>query len=104
MINLLFRLFITLKFDIVFRITPKLVYIYGPKIFVFYFFVAESGSDILLKLTLDIVKTDDCNRSYLNTVDGKLKLGILADSMICAGSYRDNEDTCAVCVLFRYHT
>lgn len=103
MTNLFFRLFISFKCDIVFRITPKLVYIYWPTFFVFYLFVAESGSDILLKITLDIVKTDECNRSYLNTVDGKLKLGILAESMICAGSYRDNEDTCAVCILFRYH-
>lgn len=57
----------------------------------------ETPSDILLKITLNHVPADVCNKSYPASENDKLTSGILAESMICAGSMRDNEDTCQVC-------
>jgi len=59
--------------------------------------IDETPSDILLKITLDHVPVDVCNRSYPLSDNDKLTFGILPESMICAGSMRDNEDTCQVC-------
>jgi len=55
---------------------------------------AESSSDILLKVTLDIISANTCNKSYYKPEDKELKYGITPDSMICAGSDNDDEDTC----------
>jgi len=54
---------------------------------------AESSSDILLKISLSIISANKCNKSY-SSGHKKLKYGITPESMICAGSYIDNEDTC----------
>lgn len=41
-----------------------------------------------------------CNNSYTPNNPQELRFGILADRMICAGSYVDETDTCSVCFLF----
>lgn len=56
----------------------------------------ETPSDVLLKITLNHVSEDRCNKSYSLFGTDNLKNGIRADSMICAGSIRDGEDTCQV--------
>jgi len=60
------------------------------------FFLAESISDVLLQISLNIISADKCNKSY-SSGHKKLKYGITPDSMICADLYKDKEDTCLVC-------
>lgn len=104
MIKLLVCLFI-----VVFLITcvqtfvNNLVLVYRHKTSVYDLFVGDMVSDTLLKLELDIVKSDDCIRILPNGSDPKTKLGILAEKMVCAVSHINNEGTCTVCMLFYYH-
>ncbi|XP_050545991.1 venom protease-like [Daktulosphaira vitifoliae] len=50
-------------------------------------------SDDLLKVTLNSVSTDNCNKSY-NSGLSKLSNGILHESQMCAGSDEDGKDSC----------
>uniref|UniRef100_A0A2H8TWH4 Serine protease snake n=1 Tax=Melanaphis sacchari TaxID=742174 RepID=A0A2H8TWH4_9HEMI len=52
-------------------------------------------SDNLLKVDLDIFSTKQCNESYFSNNNPKLKFGILPDSMICAGSFDGEKDSCS---------
>lgn len=60
------------------------------------FFKGLSGSDVLLKVILDQIPINRCAKSYSQNVDDKLPFGIQSHTMICASSFRDNEDTCLV--------
>lgn len=59
-------------------------------------FADETTSNSLLKVYLDIVPGNQCNKSYFSNDDPQLKFGITADSMICAGSAEGDKDTCVV--------
>ncbi|XP_060835017.1 serine protease snake-like isoform X2 [Rhopalosiphum padi] len=52
-------------------------------------------SDNLLKVELDIYPINQCNESYFSNNNPKLKFGILPDSMICAGSFDGEKDSCS---------
>ncbi|XP_060835014.1 serine protease snake-like isoform X3 [Rhopalosiphum padi] len=52
-------------------------------------------SDNLLKVDLDIFSTKQCNESYFSNNNPKLQFGILPDSMICAGSFDGEKDSCS---------
>lgn len=54
----------------------------------------ETG--VLSKVFLANVPADECNKTYFSIDRPALKMGILADSMICAGSTHDGEDACSV--------
>jgi len=45
---------------------------------------------------LDIFSTKHCNESYFSNYNPKLQFGILPDSMICAGSFDGEKDSCSV--------
>jgi secreted trypsin-like serine protease len=55
-----------------------------------------SGSNNLLKVTLDLFDHASCNRSYKNQISRRLKDGIIDDIQVCAGSLDDEKDTCQV--------
>jgi len=59
-------------------------------------FSAGPLSDNLLKVDLDIFSTKQCNESYFSNNNPKLQFGILPDSMICAGSFDGEKDSCSV--------
>lgn len=61
-----------------------------------FFRLAESTSDVLLKVALTIFPATRCNDTYFSNNPTELRFGVLDDSMICAGSNRDDEDTCSV--------
>ncbi|KAE9524622.1 hypothetical protein AGLY_014672 [Aphis glycines] len=52
-------------------------------------------SDNLLKVELDIYPINQCNESYFSNNNPKLQSGILPDSMICAGSFDGEKDSCS---------
>ncbi|XP_046396392.1 serine protease snake-like [Ischnura elegans] len=55
---------------------------------------AEDPSDVLLKVTLNIIDGNTCNRLYLaDQKTNKLPQGILK-TMMCAGELRGGKDTC----------
>jgi len=76
---------------LLFYYTHKLIYNRILKLF-----VDESTSDMLLKVQLNILEAKQCNDSYFSNDRVDLKSGILPDSMICAGSDNDYQDTCSV--------
>lgn len=50
-----------------------------------------------MKVSLDFIDQNDCNRSYsLNTASSKLDFGIDPKSQICAGKMEGGKDTCQV--------
>jgi hypothetical protein len=53
-----------------------------------------SGSNNLLKVTLDLFDHASCNRSYKNQISRRLKDGIIDEIQVCAGSLDDEKDTC----------
>jgi len=59
-------------------------------------FLDEGSNGDLLKLNLDIMPISKCNISLFGTNNPTLRYGVEPDTMICAGSFRDNEDTCVV--------
>lgn len=64
--------------------------------YIFFLSLGGPTSADLLKVDLNIIPADQCNASYFSNNDPKLKFGIRADSMICAGSINGDKDTCAV--------
>ncbi|CAH1723029.1 unnamed protein product [Aphis gossypii] len=52
-------------------------------------------SNNLLKVDLDIFSTKQCNESYFSNNNPKLQFGILPDSMMCAGSFDGEKDSCS---------
>lgn len=61
---------------------------------------AESTSDILLKVALNVFPASRCNETYFTSDSAELRFGVQEDSMICAGSYKDDQDTCSVGIVF----
>jgi secreted trypsin-like serine protease len=55
-----------------------------------------SGSNNLLKVTLDLFDHATCNESYKNYSAKRLKTGIIDDIQVCAGSLDEKKDTCRV--------
>lgn len=53
---------------------------------------AESQSDSLLKVTLEVFKESECQASYLP--ETRIPMGIDYKRMMCAGSYTEKKDTC----------
>ncbi|CAH1374437.1 unnamed protein product [Tenebrio molitor] len=53
-----------------------------------------SGSNNLLKVTLDLFDHATCNESYKNYSAKRLKTGIIDDIQVCAGSLDEKKDTC----------
>lgn len=54
----------------------------------------ETGSDNLLKVTLNIVPQTTCNDSFNDGIDIQLLRGIVGDWQLCAGGL--GKDTCQV--------
>ncbi|VVC38436.1 Serine proteases, trypsin family, serine active site,Peptidase S1, PA clan,Serine proteases, trypsin [Cinara cedri] len=55
---------------------------------------ASSTSKVLMKVSLDLVEQNECNRSYSLTMGKKLAFGIDPNSQICAGKINGGKDTC----------
>lgn len=53
-----------------------------------------------MKVSLDIVEQDECNRSYAFTTGKKLAFGINPISQLCAGKMEGGKDTCQVRINF----
>jgi len=53
----------------------------------------ENGSDILLKVTLDLFSNEECGVSFPKN-SRTLKNGIADESQVCAGSKTERKDTC----------
>lgn len=65
----------------------------------FGFFIISAGptSNVLMKVSLDLVKQNECNSSYSGSIQGKkLAFGINPKSQICAGEMEGGKDTCQV--------
>lgn len=60
-----------------------------------YYFIGGSPSEHLLKVTLDLVSTKECNNTYKNE-RRYLANGIRDDSQLCAGYSEGGRDTCQV--------
>lgn len=50
----------------------------------------------LLKVDLRPIPIEQCNNSYPPSSNPRINLGILEDQMICAGDFKDGNDTCTV--------
>jgi hypothetical protein len=50
----------------------------------------------LLKVALKEIDMKKCKYSYPPSSNPRINLGILEDSMICAGDLKDGNDTCTV--------
>lgn len=57
---------------------------------------AGPTSNILMKVSLDLVEHNECNHSYAFNTGKNLALGISPDSHICAGQMKGGKDTCQV--------
>lgn len=53
-------------------------------------------SNVLMKVSLDLVEQSVCNSSYSSTIGKRLESGINPDSQICAGKLEGGKDTCQV--------
>lgn len=50
----------------------------------------------LLKVDLRPIPIEQCKYSYPPSLNPRINLGILEDQMICAGDFKDGNDTCTV--------
>lgn len=63
-----------------------------------------SGSDTLLKVTLEFFTANSCNNTFRREIgSGKLINGIDDESQICAGSHTEEKDTCQVSICRKTH-
>lgn len=71
---------------------------YIKKIYIYQRIIISAGptSNVLMKVSLDLVKQDDCNQSYSSTIGKNLAVGINPISQICAGEKEGGKDTCQV--------
>jgi len=53
-------------------------------------------SNVLMKVSLDFVEQNECNRSYSSSPSPNLKFGINPNNQICAGQLEGGKDTCQV--------
>jgi len=49
-----------------------------------------------MKVSLDFVEQNDCNRSYSSSLSPNLEFGINPNNQICAGELEGGKDTCQV--------
>lgn len=49
-----------------------------------------------MKITIDIIEQNECNRSYSYVTGNKLAFGINPNSQLCAGKMEGGKDTCQV--------
>lgn len=49
-----------------------------------------------MKVSLDFVEENECNRSYSSSTNPNLKFGINPSNQICAGQVEGGKDTCQV--------
>jgi len=49
-----------------------------------------------MKVSLDLVEQNECNRSYSSSPSPNLKFGVNPDNQICAGQLEGGKDTCQV--------
>lgn len=49
-----------------------------------------------MKVSLDLVEQNECNRSYSYSMGKKMAFGIDPNSQICAGKINGGKDTCQV--------
>lgn len=54
------------------------------------------GSNALLKVILEFFTNAECNRTYADVINRKLRQGIVDATQVCAGSRNANKDTCQV--------
>ncbi|XP_026808260.1 venom protease-like [Rhopalosiphum maidis] len=55
---------------------------------------AGQTSNVLMKVSLDFVEQNECNRSYSSSASPNLEFGINPSSQICAGKMEGGKDTC----------
>ncbi|KAF0750907.1 serine protease snake-like [Aphis craccivora] len=55
---------------------------------------AGQTSNVLMKVSLDFVEQNECNRSYSSSTNPNLKFGINPSNQICAGQMEGGKDTC----------
>ncbi|XP_022176319.1 serine protease snake-like [Myzus persicae] len=55
---------------------------------------AGQTSNVLMKVSLDFVKQNECNRSYSSSKSPNLEFGINPNNQICAGKLEGGKDTC----------
>ncbi|XP_057319392.1 serine protease snake-like isoform X2 [Microplitis mediator] len=55
---------------------------------------AETGSDDLMKVTLDKIETDECKEKFKSELGSKQMPEGLKETMICAGVMEGGKDTC----------
>lgn len=61
------------------------------------------GSNILMKVVLELFSEDECNVTYHDHVrTSQLKYGILPAQQFCAGSHTEKKDTCQVSIFYNF--
>jgi len=66
----------------------------------FSFSADEELSDVLQKVTLNLIPHTFCNESYFDTANSKLSQDIVNEWQICAGEV--GKDTCQVIYVYIY--
>jgi hypothetical protein len=61
-----------------------------------FIYLAGQTSNVLMKVSLDFVEQNECNRSYSSSTSPNLEFGINPSSQICAGKMEGGKDTCQV--------
>lgn len=56
----------------------------------------KPASEVLQKVILELFSHRECNASYANDISRKLRLGIVDETQLCAGSHSAQKDTCQV--------
>lgn len=59
-------------------------------------------SEILIKANVELFNHAECFQHYKNNIDKKLKLGIVEETQMCAGSRSGDEDTCPVRLIEKF--
>lgn len=54
----------------------------------------------MLKVVLNTIAVNQCNKSYSSDFGNQLPRGIIDDNMICAGVPQGGKDTCGVRILY----
>jgi len=49
-----------------------------------------------MKVSLDLIEQNECNRSYSSSPNKNLEFGINPSNQICAGKLEGGKDTCQV--------
>lgn len=75
-----------------------IMYVYSINVptWITYYVSAGPTSNILMKVSLDLVEQNECNSSYSSFTGKNLAFGISPDTHICAGQTEGGKDTCQV--------